>query len=187
MKFLFVFPLISLAIVGRYIVQTEASTKRMAARDALCLIYLTKQAGLCGSVRYRCTKAPYVGYACHCRACHRLTSSAFATCMHVPTEAIERLSGEVAVTERAADSGNLIKATRCAKCGSTLFALNSARPRATTVYVGTLDDPDRVDVTAHIWTKRRLPWVSISSDALSFEEAGDFRRYSENDLSRLDP
>lgn len=140
---------------------------------------------LCGSARYRCSEPPFVGYTCHCQACQKLTSSAFATCMHVPAEAIELLSGEVAVTERRADSGNTLRSTRCADCGSTLFSQNSARPRATTIYIGTLDDPDRVDVTAHIWTKRKLSWVDIPSEHLSFDEAGDFRHYYAHDPTRL--
>lgn len=142
---------------------------------------------LCGRFRYRCTQLPFVGYTCHCEACQKLTSSAFATCMHVPAEAINLLSGDVALSERIADSGNVLKSTRCADCGSALFAQNSARPRTTTIYVGTLDEPRRVDVTAHIWTKRKLSWVQIPEEHSNFDEAGDFREYYAHDPSRLDP
>ena len=47
----------------------------------------------CQSIRYRCSALPFVAYTCHCRACQRLTSSAFATYMQVPAEALELIKG----------------------------------------------------------------------------------------------
>ncbi|MFK7895598.1 MAG: GFA family protein [Myxococcota bacterium] len=142
---------------------------------------------LCGAVRYRCSAKPFVAYTCHCQACQRLTSSAFATSMHVATEALDLYLGDVVIAERLADSGNALKTSRCAQCGTALFILNSARPRAITVLVGTLDEPRRADVDVHIWTKRKLPWVRLPEEHKSYPEAGDFRRYYADDPSRLVP
>jgi len=111
----------------------------------------------CGAIRYRCTASPFVCYTCHCRVCQRITASAFATCMQVPVEALEILVGNPGSFTRTADSGNILTTTICKQCGSALFVANSGRPRTRTIYVGTLDDASRVDVTAHIWVSRRLP------------------------------
>ncbi|MGH0029335.1 MAG: GFA family protein [Myxococcota bacterium] len=128
----------------------------------------------CGSVRYRCDAPPFVTYTCHCRDCQRATGSAFATCCQVPAEALHA-TGEPASHERVADSGNRITTRFCARCGSALWIANAARPRLRTLYIGTLDHPERADVDAHIWTKRRLPWVALPDHHRIFPEAGDWR------------
>ncbi len=94
-------------------------------------------------------------------------------------------SGSPSTLERAADSGNLITTAFCSGCGSAIYSANSARPRLRTVYVGTLDQASEVKVDAHIWTKRRLPWVSLPTGHRIFTEAGDWRPDYARDPSRL--
>jgi hypothetical protein len=140
----------------------------------------------CGATRYRCTAPPFVSYTCHCTACQRLTSSAFATCIQVRAEALSRTSGSPVSRERRADSGNLLTTSFCAICGSALFSANAARPRLRTVYVGTLDRAADVAVDAHIWTRRRLPWVLLPPGHRVFPAAGDWRPDFAEDPSRLE-
>ena len=140
----------------------------------------------CGAIRYRCDAPPFVSYTCHCLACQRLTSSAFATCIQVPAEALFLTEGAGASRERAADSGNRITTTFCTSCGSALYSAYSARPRIRSVYVGSLDRAADVEVDAHIWTKRRLPWVSLPKKHRLFLEAGDWRPDYAADPSRLE-
>jgi hypothetical protein len=40
--------------------------------------------------------------------------------------------------------------------------------------VGTLDDPGAVNVDAHIWAKRKLPWIVLPADHRVFEGPGDW-------------
>jgi len=142
---------------------------------------------LCGAVRYRCDARPFVAYTCHCRACRRLTASAFATCIQVPAEALAVVRGEPAAREREADSGNRLATAFCDACGSALWSANAARPRLRTLYVGTLDRAEDVAVDAHIWTSRRLPWVVLPKGHRVFPEAGDWRADYARDPSRLEP
>jgi hypothetical protein len=139
----------------------------------------------CGAIRYRCTARPYVQYTCHCRACQRLTSSAFATAIQVPAEAFSIEEGNVATRERIADSGNRLTTAFCPSCGSALYSANAARPRLRSIYVGTLDSAADVEVSAHIWTKTRLPWVLIPEGHRVFSEAGDWRPDYAEDPTRL--
>lgn len=139
----------------------------------------------CGALRYRCSALPFVSYTCHCVACQRLTSSAFATCIQVPTEALTVLQGSASSRERTAESGNLLTTSFCSSCGSALYSANSARPGLRSIYVGTLDRAADVEVDAHIWTKRRLPWVVVPSDHRVFPGAGDWRPDYAADPSRL--
>jgi hypothetical protein len=140
----------------------------------------------CEALRYRCTAPPFVSYTCHCLACQRLTSSAFATCIQVPAEALSLLQGSASSRGRTADSGNRLTTAFCASCGSALYASNSARPRLRTIYVGTLDRAADVEVNAHIWTKRRLSWVALPTGHRVFPEAGDWRSDYAADPSRLE-
>ncbi len=140
----------------------------------------------CGAVRYRCTSSPFVCYTCHCRACQHITASAFATCIQVPAEALEVLSGSPGVFTRVADSGNTLTTSICTVCGSALFVANSARPRIRTIYVGTLDCASEVEVDAHIWVSRRLPWVVLPKDHRVFPNAGDWRPDYASDPTRLE-
>ena|SRR5688572_20133328 len=140
----------------------------------------------CGAVRYSCTAGPFVSYTCHCVACQRLTSSAFATSIQVPAEAFSILQGTVASRERIADSGNRLTTAFCSACGSALFSANSARPRLRSIYVGTLDSAADVEVSAHIWTKMKLPWVLIPEGHRVFSAAGDWRPDYADDPTRLE-
>jgi hypothetical protein len=139
----------------------------------------------CEAVRFRCSAPPYVSYTCHCLACQHLTSSAFATCIQVPAEALS-VSGSPATRERTADSGNRAFTAFCAVCGSAIYSTTPARPRVRSIYVGTLDRAADVKVNAHIWTKRRLPWVILPPSHREFPEAGDWRPDYAHDPSRLE-
>ncbi|WP_369406046.1 GFA family protein [Spiribacter halobius] len=140
----------------------------------------------CGAVRYGCGAQPFVSYTCHCLACQKLTGSAFATCIQVPEESLSIVKGAPSSRARPANSGNRLTTSFCADCGSALYSENSARPRLRTIYAGTLDCAADVEVNAHIWTKRRLPWVVLPKGHRVFSEAGDWREDYAADPSRLE-
>ena len=138
----------------------------------------------CGECRYTVNALPYVAYACHCVECQRLSSSAFACLMHVPSESVELSRGSPASRERTADSGNVLETWFCPSCGSTLFARNSSRPRVRTIHIGTLEHAEQGEIAAHSWVKRKLPWGAIPKAHRVFEEAGDWSEEYAADPSR---
>ena len=141
----------------------------------------------CGECRYTVNAPPYVAYACHCVECQKLSSSAFACLMHVPSESVELTHGLPATRERMADSGNVLETWFCPLCGSTLFARNSARPRVRTIHIGTLEKAEDIEINAHIWVKQKLPWVELPKDHRVFEGPGDFSQDYADDPSRYQP
>lgn len=141
----------------------------------------------CGQVQYTLNKQPYVAYTCHCKACRQLTSSAFNLCAQVPAEALDLLVGSPRQRVRVAESGNELKSSFCADCGSALFAQNSARPRIKTVFAGTLDQDVGLDVSAHIWISQKLPWVQLPAEHRVFEENGDWTPEYAADPTRYRP
>jgi hypothetical protein len=105
--------------------------------------------------------------------------------MHVPAEALALVAGTPRSHERVAESGKRLTTTFCGVCGTALYVANSSRSRTRTIFVGTLDQAARVDVDAHIWTSRRLPWVVLPDDHRTFPEAGDWRPDYAADPTRL--
>ena len=138
----------------------------------------------CGECRYTFNDLPFVSYTCHCKACRKLTGSAFLTCAQLPKESLRITSGSPVFNERTSESGNTLRTFFCKNCGSTLYAENSARPRVSTLHVGSLDQPEDLEVTAHIWVKRKLHWVSLPSEHRIFQQAGDWRQDYERDPER---
>lgn len=141
----------------------------------------------CGHLTYDLTAQPFVEYTCHCRECQRLSSSAFNTCIQVPAESVSIISGSATTRGRNTDTGNCLTMWFCSSCGSTLYCENSARPTIRTIFVGTLDHPEQVEVDAHIWLKRKLPWVVIPAGHRAFEGAGDWTSDYARDLKRYQP
>ncbi|MEM7133019.1 MAG: GFA family protein [Chloroflexota bacterium] len=141
----------------------------------------------CGTCCYAVEAPPYVAYTCHCTECQKLSSSAFVSCMHVPVESVRITKGSPISCKRIADSGHLLETWFCPACGSTLFAENSSRPRVRTVHIGTLEHPECVDVSAHIWVKRKVPWICLPENHRVFQEAGDWTEEYADDLPRYKP
>ncbi|MEM7405843.1 MAG: GFA family protein [Pseudomonadota bacterium] len=141
----------------------------------------------CGACHYRVEAAPFVAYTCHCRACQALSSSAFNTCLQAPAESVRCSHGKPRSRDRTAASGNVLTTWFCGDCGSAMFAQNSARPRIRTVYVGTLDERETVNVVAHIWTNAKLPWVVLPPGHRVYPGAGDWRQDYADDIDRYLP
>lgn len=141
----------------------------------------------CHAVSYECSGLPFVAYACHCRECQRLSSSAFNTCMQVAAEKVRIVSGAPRLRERTADSGNVLATLFCADCGSALFSQNSARPAIRTIYVGTLEDARSIEISAHIWVSRKLPWVILPAHHRTFDAGGDWTADYAADIGRYKP
>ena len=117
----------------------------------------------CGECAYTISANPYVAYTCHCNECQKLSSSAFATLMQVPSESVEIVLGSPKRQKRIAPSGNVLETWFCPSCGSSLFAANSARPRVRTIHTGSLEHAHDIEVSAHIWVKRKLPRSSAAA------------------------
>ncbi len=49
---------------------------------------------LCGQVKMRITAPPMVAMACHCRACQKLSSSAYSLTLLLPLDGLEHVEGE---------------------------------------------------------------------------------------------
>lgn len=125
----------------------------------------------CGAVRYR-LNAPQMprAYACHCLDCQTWSGSAFSEQMIVP-EASLSVAGDVAIYQLLGASGHSSRQRMCPVCHTRVFNTNTARPGLAVIRAGTLDDSQMIDVVAHIWAKRKQPWLGIAEGVPTWLEA----------------
>ncbi|HKE97007.1 MAG TPA: GFA family protein [Povalibacter sp.] len=132
----------------------------------------------CGSVRYALTEKPLIVHACHCRDCQRLTGSSFITNIWIEREHVQLQSGSLSSFRRTTDSGNPHELFFCAACATHIWGKYHASPGDTLfVRVGTLDDPTAVRPDVHIFTRSKVPWLSLPTDVPSFEVFYDPRQF----------
>ena len=125
----------------------------------------------CGGVRYKLAlDALPPTYACHCLDCQTWSGSAFSQQMFVPETALA-VSGAIVDYEFTTPSGNRSKQRMCGVCHSRIYNTNSARPNVAVVRAGTLDRSDELRVVAHIWAKRKQPWLTLEGAVPTWPEA----------------
>jgi hypothetical protein len=112
---------------------------------------------LCGAIRYRSTAAPVRGVICHCPMCRRHSGAPALSFVHFPANAF--------VWERGApklyQSSEFAQRGFCENCGSTLSMHEEILADRMLVAVGSLDEPNRVHIDDHVWTKDQVSWFRI--------------------------
>jgi len=114
----------------------------------------------CGAVRYEVSAAPFAADFCHCRDCQKTTGAPVGAWMDFKAEQVRWVKGKPA--EYA--SSSTIRRGFCAGCGSTLSYRSTAHPEYLTLSITSLDDPDAVRPTYHIFTDSQVKWLSIQDD-----------------------
>jgi len=119
----------------------------------------------CGAVRYALAldALPLV-YCCHCLTCQSWSGSAFSENAPVPEAALS-VNGPVIEYLFTNPSGSQSRQRFCATCHARIYNTNSARPGIAMLRAGTLDDSAMIEPRAHIWVKRKQPWVAIAPGA----------------------
>jgi hypothetical protein len=124
---------------------------------------------LCGKVRYEAIVFLKTGYYCHCRICQK--SSGQPADISVPIKA-----GTLVFTKSKPKyyvSSEHGRRGFCEDCGSRLLwqALDPRNDWMTNVTVGSLDDPDEVEPSVHIFVDTKLPWYKVNEQLPRFREA----------------
>lgn len=121
----------------------------------------------CGSVRYALYSQPR-GSFCHCRMCQRATGSPFAALTALPKGDFAWTLGKPAFF----DSSTVATRGFCRDCGTALSFTYHAGPN-TNVMVGTLDQPERANITNHYGVESRLSWLKMCDGLPEHETGGD--------------
>ncbi len=124
----------------------------------------------CGAVRYVLAfdQLPRT-YTCHCLDCQTWSGSAFSQQTFAPESALT-VTGSLVIYEFVTPSGKVSLQRMCGTCHTRIFNANSARPGVVIVRAGTLDRSDELQAVAHVWVKRKQPWVQLPEDAPNWPE-----------------
>lgn len=99
--------------------------------------------------------------------CQRQTGSAFVINVLVETDRVEVLSGEPQAVDVPRDDGSMQRVFRCPNCQVAVFSQYTS-PQVRFVRAGTLDDPASVEPDVHIFTRSKLPWVTLPEGTPAF-------------------
>ena len=122
----------------------------------------------CGEVRYRLLSDSLFVHCCHCLNCQRQTGSAFVINVLIESDRVEVIAGEPVAVDVPRDDGTVQRIYRCSNCQVALFS-DYTRPEIWFVRAGTLDEPASVAPDAHIYTRSKLPWVTIPEGVPAFD------------------
>ena len=124
----------------------------------------------CGSVRFRVEGPPLGLYVCHCRECQKQSASAFGLSLVVARSGFSFISGQPRAWSRTTDSGGRLNCYFCTDCGSRLFHESAPSSDTVTIKAGCLDEPVDLSSAVHIWTKRKVPGLTLPQGAKEFAE-----------------
>jgi hypothetical protein len=139
----------------------------------------------CGAVRYRLTSEPLFTHCCHCLNCQRQTGSAFVINLLIEADRVELTVGDPQPVDVPRDDGSVQRIYRCAECQVAVFS-EYGLPEIKFVRAGTLDDPFRVAPDVHIYTRSKVPWITLPESSPAFEAYYDTKAlWPEASLERL--
>ena len=118
---------------------------------------------LCKAIRFRATAAPIVTRVCWCRVCQYVGAGSGTVNVCFPSKAMT-IEGELTDYTSIADSGNVMRRSFCAKCGTPMFSAAESRPHLLFVRAGTLDDPEVAKPSVTIWTTQAPSWACIDEE-----------------------
>ena len=129
----------------------------------------------CGEVRYRLTSEPLFIHCCHCLNCQRQTGSAFVINLLIEADRVELLAGEPTPIDVPRSAGKKQRIFRCPVCQVALFS-RYTRAGIRFVRGGTLDYPSAVTPDVHIFTRSKLPWVTLPDSVPAFTTYYDTKK-----------
>jgi hypothetical protein len=123
---------------------------------------------LCGAVRYRISAEPHHAGYCHCRMCQRSAGAPVVAWLTMASDAFAWIKGEPAAYRSSQKAERLF----CPACGTQLVFREFADPEQLDVTLASLDDPEAVRPSHHIWTTSRIAWFEIADDLPRYPERG---------------
>ncbi len=125
----------------------------------------------CESITYKLTVDMLPpSYACHCLQCQTWSGSAFGLHALLAQEAIA-ISGRLVSYQYVGPGEHTSTQELCGVCHTRIFNRNSAVPGLIVLRAGTLGSSDQISPVAHIWVKRKQPWLTLPSGVPSWPES----------------
>lgn len=126
----------------------------------------------CGDVQFKINGAPLLVAACYCRDCHKVGGGVTNSTV-IFEESFELVSGNLSVWEKQCDHGASKKLHFCSTCNSRIYNISSENENIYRVVTGTLSNVTELVPQVHLWTSRKLPWLTIPESSAQFETEPD--------------
>ena len=124
----------------------------------------------CRNIRYRLHGKPMIVHACHCSWCQRETGTVHALNALYEFDRVEHLNAEPEIIDTPSASGKGQRIARCPVCKVAVWSnYPGSGPAVRFVRVGTMDDPSQCPPDVHIFTRSKLPWVSLPEGVPAFD------------------
>ncbi len=124
---------------------------------------------LCGAIRFEAVGEPTVVLHCHCDRCRRFSGAAFLTGILFSSGSVSWATEKPALYPSSPD----VDRGFCPRCGSSL---TFQRPGRIYVLVGSLDDPDSIDMSEartceanHVFAAEKISWIHVDDDLPQFD------------------
>jgi hypothetical protein len=125
-------------------------------------------------------------HCCHCLNCQRQTGSAFVINLLLEADRMELLTGEPQPVDVPREDGSTQRIYRCPSCQVAVYS-EYGRPEVRFVRAGTLDEPSSVAPDVHIFTRSKVPWVTLPESTPAFDVYYDSKTlWPAESLERLD-
>jgi hypothetical protein len=129
----------------------ERPGKAPAVREGGCL---------CGALRYR-LQAPVLDVVhCHCTMCRRAGGAPVVTWVIVGRRDFSLTRGHLKMWASSPGA----RRGFCPDCGAQITFASEREPETLDVTLGSLDRPDDLPATRHVWAEGRLPWLHLDED-----------------------
>ncbi|MCO7224874.1 GFA family protein [Pleionea sp. CnH1-48] len=122
---------------------------------------------LCGAIRYRVYGEPFAAEYCHCRMCQKVAGAPVSSWMDFKVEQVQWFKGSVFEYS----SSEHVRRGFCRDCGATLSFRDSRHPDYFTLAIPSLDEPEQVQPTYHIYTESEISWHRIADDLKRFPQS----------------
>ena len=124
----------------------------------------------CGAIRYRVRGKPERVAACYCTFCQRRTGGALSIHAWFPKDAVALTGSGLSTYEtRSDENNNWVRLHFCGRCATTLMITLEKRQDVRLITGGTLDDPNSIEIDAHIFTRSAQHWMAFPKNAACYE------------------
>ena len=115
---------------------------------------------LCGATNFDYGGAPAWSCYCHCDDCRRNCAAPVVAWIGVATQDF-RWTGQ---SPQIYASSPGVKRQFCKTCGTPMAFEAAHYPSLVHLYTATLDTPDQVQPTFHVWGHDQIPWLHLRDD-----------------------
>ncbi|MGH6870352.1 MAG: GFA family protein [Rhizomicrobium sp.] len=126
----------------------------------------------CSHVRFHLASAPMFIHCCHCTDCQRQTGSAFVINALIEADRVVVDAGGTEAVPLPTESGKPHVVARCPRCKTALWSTYGGREAVRFVRAGTLDDARGLTPDVHIFTRSKVPWVTLPGEGARGSSTG---------------